>query len=85
MAIYVGVVLVDRPDDRHLIDHFQIETAVDEGVGLLRIVGQQADFRQPEILEDLDADAVIAAVDLMAQGHVGLDRIHALVLEADRP
>jgi hypothetical protein len=34
---------MDRADDRHLIDDFQVESAVDEGVGLLGIVGQQAD------------------------------------------
>ncbi len=40
-----GVVLVDRADDRHLIDDLQVETAVDEGVGLLGVVRQQADPR----------------------------------------
>ena len=39
-------------------------------------------MRQPEVLEDLDADAVVAAVGLVAQGQVGLDRVQALVLEA---
>ena len=38
-----GVVLVDRADDRHLIDDLKIEAAVNEGVGLLGIVRQQAD------------------------------------------
>ena len=37
---------------------------------------------RPEVLEDLDADAVVAAVGLVAQGQVGLDGVHALVLKA---
>ena len=45
-----GVVLVDRADDRHLIDHFQVEAAVDEGVGLLGIVRQQPDLERPRSL-----------------------------------
>ena len=39
-----GVVLVDRRQDRHLIDDFQVEAAVDEGVGLLGVVGQAAEL-----------------------------------------
>ena len=45
-----GVVLVDRAEDGHLIDHFQVEAAVDEGVGLLGVVRQQADLRQAQVL-----------------------------------
>ena len=29
------VVFVDRAEDGHLVDHFQIETAVDEGIRFL--------------------------------------------------
>ena len=44
-----GVVLVDRPDNGHLVNHFQVEPAVDEGVGLLRIVRQQSDASQAKV------------------------------------
>ena len=76
-----GVVLVDRADDGHLVHHLQIEAAVDEGVGLLGVVRQEADAREPKVLEDLNADAVVAAVDLVAQGQVGLDGVEPFVLE----
>ncbi len=59
------IVLVHRTDNRHLVDDLQIEPAIDESVGLLGIVRQQADPRNAQILEDLDADAVVAAVGLM--------------------
>ena len=78
----VGVVLVHRRQDRHLVDHLQVETAVDEGVGLLGVVGQQPDLRQAQVLEDLDADAVVAAVGLVAQRQVGLDRVQPLSCRA---
>ena len=38
-------------------------------------------LREAEVLEDLDADAVVARVDLVAEGEVGLDRVEALVLQ----
>ena len=76
---------VNRPDDGHLIDHFQIETAVDEGVGLFGIVRQQSDASQTKIFENLNAHAVIAAVDLMAQRDIGFDGVDALDLEDCRP
>jgi hypothetical protein len=34
------VVLVHRRHDGDLVDHFQVETAVDKSVGLLRVVGE---------------------------------------------
>ena len=36
---------------------------------------------EAKVLEQLDADAVIAAVGLVAQRQVGLDRVEALVLQ----
>ncbi len=54
------VVLVDRRQDRHLIDDFQVEPAVDERVGLFGVVRQQAHAAEAEVLEQLDADAVVA-------------------------
>jgi len=38
----VGVLRMDGRHDRHLVDHFQIKTAVNKGVGLLRVVRQQS-------------------------------------------
>ena len=70
-----GVVLVDGRQDRHLVDHLQIEAAVDEGVGLFRVVRQQPHFREAQVLEQLNADAVIADVGFVAQGEVGFDGI----------
>ena len=67
--------------DRHLIDDIKVEAAVDEGIGLLGIVGEQANLPQAEILEQLQPDAVVAGVCLEAEGEVGLDRIEALVLK----
>ena len=45
------------------------------------IVGQQADFRQAKILEQLDADAVIADVGLITQCQIGFDGVEPLVLQ----
>ena len=75
------VVFVDGGDDGHLVDHFEIEAAVDEGVGFLGVVGQQADLGQAEVLEDLDADAVVAGVGLVAEGQVGFDGVEPFVLQ----
>ena len=38
-------------------------------------------FLKPEVLEQLDADAVVARVGLVAEGQVGFDRVQALVLQ----
>ena len=67
--------------DRHLVDHFEIEAAIDKGVGLLGIVGEQANLPQAEILEQLDADAVVTGVGLEAEGEIRLDGIEAPVLQ----
>ena len=48
---------------------------------MLRVVCQQADLGQAQVDEDLHADAVVAAVGLEAQRQVGLDRVHAFVLQ----
>ncbi len=76
-----GVVLVDRRLDGDLVDHLQVEPAVDEGVGLLGIVGEQADLRQPEILEELNADAIVARVGFVSQRQVGFHRVEPFVLQ----
>ena len=45
------------------------------------IVRQEPNLREPKVLKHLDADAVVAAVHLMAERHIGLDRVHALILQ----
>src|SRR5215470_490043 len=50
-----------------------------EARALRRIVGHQAQVLQPEVHQDLRADAVVAQIRLEAQRGVGLDGIHALI------
>src|SRR5215210_510552 len=75
----VAVLLVRRDLDRQLLDHYEAE-AVDPGQ-LLRVVRQDSDRRQPEVGEDLVADAVVARVGGEAELEVGLDRVQALLLQ----
>ena len=42
-------------------------------------------MRQAQVLEDLQADAVVARVGAVAQGEVGLDGVEPLVLEVVGP
>src|SRR5690242_1217510 len=51
---------------------------------LARIVGEDAHRPQPEIEQDLCADAVVAQVGAEAERLVGLDRVLPLVLELVR-
>ncbi len=69
----------------NLVDDLQVVTIIDKRVGLLRVVGQEADPGEPQVLEDLQADAVIAQVGPVAQSDVGLDGIQSLVLEVVGP
>ena len=72
---------VNRADDRDLVDHFQVEPAVDEGVGFLRVVGEQPDFAQAEVFQQLDADAVVARIGFVTEREVRFDGVEALVLQ----
>ena len=65
--------------DRHLRRH--AEPVALQPADLLRVVGEDADRRQPEVDEDLRADAVVAQVDRQAELEVGVDRVHPLVLQ----
>src|SRR5262249_42966026 len=79
LGLEVAAALLDlRRDDRDLIDDLEVVAVVDEGVGLLGVIGQQADAGEAQVLEDLQADAVIARVGAIAEGHVGLDRVKPL-------
>ena len=52
-----------------------------EAHDLGQVVGQKPDTREAEVLEDLGPDAVVAEVGGEAELLVGLDGVHALVLE----
>ena len=47
----------------------------------LGLLVKQPNFREAQVLEQLNADAVVAGVGLVAQGQVGFDRVQALVLQ----
>ena len=80
LRLEVVAVLVVRLDlDRLLRDGREPEAA-DPG-DLPRVVRQDADRGQPEVGEDLRADAVLARVGLEAELEVGLDRVETLLLE----
>src|SRR5271163_3559062 len=52
-----------------------------KALDLVRIVGQQTDFANAEIAQDLRSDAIVAEIVLEAQFKIRFDRIHPLVLE----
>src|SRR4029079_9285983 len=76
------VLLVGSDLDRHLLDHLQPE-AVDARE-LPRIVREDADRGQPEVGEDLVADAVLARILGQPELDVGLDGVHPLLLQLVR-
>src|ERR1051325_1124367 len=65
--------------DRHLLGDLQAVTL--QADDLLRIVRQQADRFQPEVAEDLRAEAVFAQVHAVAKFYVRLHGVVALFLE----
>ena len=54
-------------------------------VGLRRVVGEQPDALDAELVEDRRADAVVAVVDGQAELEVGVDGVEALVLQLVGP
>ena len=70
-----------RGNNGHLFDDFEVEARVDVGIGFLGIVGQQTDFRQPQIFQNLNAYGEVPAVRFESQLDVGLYRIISLVLQ----
>src|SRR5688572_13224540 len=77
-----GVLAVRGLDDGHaLLDAQPIAL---EPHHLARIVRDRADRLQPEVEQDLRADAVVPEVRLEAQLLVGLDRVGAAILELVR-
>ena len=74
------VVLVGRVLDRDLRADRQAVAL--EALDLLRVVGEDADRAEPEVDEDLGADAVVAQVRRQAEALVGLDRVEAVLLQA---
>src|ERR1035437_6022307 len=65
-------------DDRQLLDDGQ---PVAGDVQLARVVGEQADGREPEIDENLVADPPLPLVRAEAELQVGLDRVVAALLQ----
>ena len=70
---------VGRVLDRDLVGHAQAVAL--EADDLLRVVRQQADLAEPEVDEDLGADAVVAQVGRQAELQVRVDGVEALLLE----
>src|SRR5262245_6037643 len=80
LCLEITAVLGRRLDlDRNLLDDGQAE-ALDPGQ-LLRIVGEDADRRQPEVGEDLVADPVLARVRRETELEVRLDGVEARLLQ----
>ena len=65
--------------DRHLVGDRQAVAL--EAHDLLRVVREQADRAEPEVHEDLRADAVVAQVGGQPEPHVRVDRVEPLLLE----
>lgn len=74
-----SIVAVGGDADGDLLDDF--EAIALEADDLLGVIGEEADFSDPEVVEDLRADAVFAEIGGEAEFCVGLDRIEALLLE----
>src|SRR6185295_18063604 len=68
---------------RHLEGHAvgDLQAVAGQAHELARVVGEQQDPVQAQLVQDLGPDAVVALVGLEAQALVGLDRVLALVLE----
>lgn len=56
-----------------------------ELIDLVGVVGEQAYRTHAEVIEYRSADAVVPRIGLVADGQVGLDGIHARVLQLVRP
>src|SRR5262245_485159 len=76
-----GVVGIGRGNDGNLVDDLEIEAVVDKRVDLFGIVGEQSDLAKAEVFEDLNADAVVAHVCLVAEGPIGFDGVEAFFLQ----
>ena len=64
-----------------LLDDTEVHRVFDEAVDLLGVVRQQADVAEAQILEDLQADHVVALVGLEPELVVRLDGVDSLVLQ----
>jgi hypothetical protein len=65
--------------DRHALEHR--ETVALEAGSLGGIVGHQPEIPEPEVHQNLRADAVVAEVGVESERLVGLDGVLALVLQ----
>ena len=73
------VVLVRLHADWHLLD--DLESVPLHADDFFRVVGEQPDFLDAEVGEDLRADAVLTQIHRKAEFLVGLDGVVALLLE----
>ena len=67
--------------ERDLVDDLELVAGVDRRVELLRVVRQQADLRETQVLQHLDTHAIVAAVGVVPQGQVGFDGVQPLILQ----
>ena len=59
--------------DGHLLNDTQ--TIAVEPHSFARVVRQQAELTQPQILQNLSTDAVVAAIGRQSEGVIGFNRI----------
>ena len=81
-AQIAGALLFRRRNDRHLVDDGQVVAIVNECVGLLRIVRQKTNLLQSQVLENLNADPVVAHVGAVTERMVGLDGVEPAFLQS---
>src|SRR4029450_2131316 len=86
VALGAGVLPVGlgrRNLDRYALR--DVQTVALEDNDLLRVVGQELEILDPEVDEDLGADAVAARAAVKPERGVGLDRVLAQILELVGP
>src|SRR5438094_7570221 len=72
------VVGVGRDADRYALHHLESEAL--QAVDLLRVVGEQPDLADPEVVQELAADPVIPLVGRVTQSLVCLDCVQPVIL-----
>ena len=68
-------------DYRDLIDDREVVPIVNERVGFLGVIGEQANLGKTEVFENLQTDSVVAQVGAVAQRDIGLNGIEPAILE----
>ena len=70
-------------DQGHPILHLQAIAA--QARNLARVIGDQPQAMDPQVAEDLGADAVVAQVGSKAKPFIGFHRVQSTILEAVGP